>query len=276
MKLRRLIGDYIRKRNPLDIEQIPIPIKGIDSSFTSLKIAHVSDVHIPKSAFLPSEIAKAVKNQNPDVIFLTGDMMDGKYKFDGPTIALLIILLMEIAPIYAISGNHERNNREYYKIWKTMLELRGVHFMDGKVTRFEKEGITFIIVGMRYVRSEKILEFDFSFLSEVEVSVNECYLLLHHKPNIWRSCFPNDAPIPDVIFSGHAHGGQVGVPIINRGLFAPSQGLFPKYTSGLYQYSDGSCEVVSRGLASSTRPVRINNNPHIPIVEIVPKRAHGN
>jgi len=271
MKLIRLIGDFIRKRNPLHIEHITIPITGISSNLTSLKVAHVSDLHIPRAAFSPTEIADALKSQNPDVIFLTGDIVDGGLKFDGPTLALLIILLMEIAPVYAISGNHERRNRHHYKVWKTMLELRGVNYIDDKSARIEKDGIGFIIAGIRDISIEEILDFDSTFLSEIEVAHDECYLLLFHKPNIWRFCFPANAPIPNVVFSGHAHGGQIVIPHINRGLIAPDQGLFPKYISGLYQYSNNSYEVVSRGLASSTRPLRINNMPHIPIVELVPE-----
>ena len=271
MKLRRLIGDFIRKRNPLDIEHITIPIKDTTSSFTSLRVAHISDIHIPRAAFSPYEIADTLKKQNPDVVFLTGDMMDGRLKFDGSTIALFISLLMKVAPIYAVAGNHERNNCEYYKIWKTMLELRGVHFIDDKAIRFEKDGKTFVIAGMRDISLKEVLEVNFSFLNEVEIAENECYLLLHHKPNIWRSYYPGDAPVPSIVFSGHAHGGQIRIPFIDRGLIAPNQGLFPKYISGLYRYSEGSYEIVSRGLASPTKPVRINNKPHIPIVELVPK-----
>lgn len=271
MKLIRLIGDFIRKRNPLDIEQVTILKEGIAASLTSLRVAHISDVHIPKCAFSPSEIASAIKRQKPDVIFLTGDMVDGRLKFDGPTIALFISLLMKIAPIYAVSGNHEKNNHEYYKIWKTMLELRGVYYIDDKVMRFKKDGVTFVVAGIGDIDKEDVWQFNSSFLTEIEIAPDECYFLLHHKPSIWRFYYPTTAPVPDVVFSGHAHGGQVVIPFINRGLLAPDQGLFPKYTSGLYQHSNGSKEVVSRGLASSTRPVRINNRPHMPIVELVPK-----
>jgi len=270
MNLRRLIGDFIRKQNSLDIEHLTIPIE-ISSSFTSLRIAHVSDVHLPRCAFSPREIAEAVKKEKPDVIFLTGDVMDGRSKFDGSKISLLIGLLIKIAPVYAISGNHERNNHKYYKIWRTMLELRGVHFIDDRVTRFEKDDVTFVIVGMRDINVSRSLELDFSFLTELEITDDECYLLLHHKPNVWRFYYPIDAPIPNVVFSGHAHGGQIRIPFISRGVIAPEQGVFPKYTSGLYRYFNGSQEVISRGLASSTKPIRVNNRPHIPIVELVSK-----
>ena len=271
MKLRQIMGDFIRKRNPLDIEYIQVPIEHTPSEFTRLRIAHVSDVHIPRLAFSPREMADHLKKQSPDVIFLTGDMMDSKRDFDGVMIALMVDLLIKIAPVYAISGNHERKNRAYYKIWRTMLELRGVHFINNKMTCIEKEGMIFVITGMRDIHVSKMLDVDLSFLNEREIVAGKCHLLLHHKPHIWRSYYPPDVPLPDVVFSGHAHGGQIRLPFIKRGVIAPDQGFFPKYISGLYHYSDGSKEVVSRGLASSTNPVRINNPPHLPIVELVPK-----
>ena len=271
MKLRRIIGDFIRKRNPLDIEHIQIPIQNTPPKFTSLKIAHVSDIHIPRCAFEPRTIADAVGAQNPDAIFLTGDIMDGGCDFDGVSIALLIDLFTNIAPTYVVSGNHERKNDDYYNIWRTMLQLRGVHFMNNKVRRIKKDGMRFVITGMRDVSTTELFETDLSFLSSLKVADDECHLLLHHKPHMWRFYYPEDAPSPDIVFSGHAHGGQIRLPYINRGLFAPNQGLFPKYISGIYYYRDESKEVVSRGLVSCTRPVRINNPPHIPIVELIPE-----
>lgn len=271
MRLRRWVGDFIRKHNSLDVEQVSILIEGASSNFVSLKIAHVSDVHIPRSAFSAREIASAVSEQRPDVIFLTGDLMDGRTRFDGPKIALLISKLLKIAPVYAVSGNHERKNDKYYRILKTMLELRGVHFIDDKVMRFKKEGTTFVIAGIKDISSSEVDAADFKFLRDIEQGDDMCYLLLHHKPHLWRSYYPSDALIPDVVFSGHAHGGQVRIPFVKRGLIAPHQGLFPKYISGLYTYSDGSREVVSRGLASSTNPVRVNNKPHLPIITLTAK-----
>lgn len=268
MKLRQIIGDFVRKRNPIDIEYIRIPIKQTPSEFQSLRIAHVSDTHIPRCAFSPREIAESLKKQSPDVIFLTGDVMDGRGEFDGVTIALLIELLIKIAPVYAVSGNHERKNKHYYKIWRTMLILRGVHFINNKTTRIKKGGMTFVITGIRDMSMTKTEDVDLSFLNKLNVADDEYHLMLHHKPNLWRSYYPINVSAPNVVFSGHAHGGQIKIPFIKRGLIAPHQGFLPKYISGLYCYQDGSKEIVSRGLASSTNPIRINNRPHIPIVEL--------
>lgn len=65
----------------------------------------------------------------------------------------------------------------------------------------------------------------------------------------------------DLVFSGHAHGGQFRVPII-KGLYAPHQGVLPKYTEGVYTM--GSTQLhVSRGLGNSRFPYRLFNHPEI-------------
>ena len=70
----------------------------------------------------------------------------------------------------------------------------------------------------------------------------------------------------DLIFSGHAHGGQVRLPFIG-GIVAPDQGFFPKYTAGVYK--KGSSEmVVSRGLGNSVIPQRLFNRPEIAEVDV--------
>jgi len=70
----------------------------------------------------------------------------------------------------------------------------------------------------------------------------------------------------DLVFAGHAHGGQFRFPFLG-GLFAPNQGLFPKYTSGVYTEADTSM-VVSRGLSNSIIPVRVFNRPELVVVTL--------
>ncbi len=65
----------------------------------------------------------------------------------------------------------------------------------------------------------------------------------------------------DVVFSGHAHGGQIRVPGIG-GVLAPHQGFFPKYAEGMVK-ENNTLMIISRGLGNSTFPIRINNHPEL-------------
>ena len=66
----------------------------------------------------------------------------------------------------------------------------------------------------------------------------------------------------DLAFTGHAHGGQIIIPFLRQGIFAPNQGFFPKYTEGMHE-KDGTVMVVSRGLGNSSFPFRIFNRPEL-------------
>ncbi|MDF2804609.1 MAG: phosphoesterase, partial [Anaerocolumna sp.] len=70
----------------------------------------------------------------------------------------------------------------------------------------------------------------------------------------------------DLVFSGHAHGGQFRIPFIG-GLVAPDQGFLPKYTSGRYD-KNNTVMYVSRGLGNSIIPIRIFNRPEIVVVKL--------
>ena len=70
----------------------------------------------------------------------------------------------------------------------------------------------------------------------------------------------------DYIFSGHAHGGQIRLPILG-GLFSPGQGILPRYTSGVHNAGNGKM-IISRGLGNSSFPIRVFNRPEIILAEI--------
>lgn len=85
-------------------------------------------------------------------------------------------------------------------------------------------------------------------------------LLLCHHPEYYPRCL-RDAGA-DLILCGHAHGGQWRV--CGRGIYAPGQGLLPRYTGGVY---DGRM-VVSRGLANTAHVPRFNNPAELVFIEV--------
>ncbi len=88
-------------------------------------------------------------------------------------------------------------------------------------------------------------------------------ILLSHRPEMLSLYSQYEF---DVVFSGHAHGGQVRIPFVG-GLVAPNQGLFPKYTSGKYTL-DKTTMIVNRGLGNSIIPFRIFNLPEIVVLTL--------
>ena len=88
-------------------------------------------------------------------------------------------------------------------------------------------------------------------------------ILLSHRPELFDLYCQNNM---DLVFAGHAHGGQIRIPFIGA-LVAPDQGLFPKYTSGSYS-KDSTTMFVSRGLGDSVIPIRIFNRPEIIAVTV--------
>lgn len=70
----------------------------------------------------------------------------------------------------------------------------------------------------------------------------------------------------DLILSGHTHGGQVRLPFIN-GLYAPNQGIFPRYGGGLYKHNE-TTHIISRGLSVMRFPPRIGNPPELVIITL--------
>jgi predicted MPP superfamily phosphohydrolase len=70
----------------------------------------------------------------------------------------------------------------------------------------------------------------------------------------------------DLVLTGHAHGGQWRLPAIG-GVFAPGQGLLPKYTAGMYRLGK-TVMCVSRGLGNTSFPLRIENKPELVLITL--------
>jgi hypothetical protein len=88
-------------------------------------------------------------------------------------------------------------------------------------------------------------------------------VLLSHRPELFDAYAANGI---DLALCGHAHGGQIRLPLIG-GLFVPNQGLSPKYSEGVHEKGQTKM-AVSRGLGNSIAPVRINNRPELVVITL--------
>ena len=203
-------------------------------------------------------ILKIILEENPDVVLLCGDIYDDELPFDKSND--LVGQLSEAWPVYYVSGNHEYWSGQIDSI-KAMVTRYGVRVLEGTGEEVHIGKDTIFIGGIddpTYLGMEAVK----SQANSILFPSNHYSVLLSHRPELTELF----SAIPvDLVISGHAHGGQVRIPyLLNSGLFAPDQGFFPKYTTGIHELNSRTSLLISRGLAKeSTRVPRFFNNPEI-------------
>jgi predicted MPP superfamily phosphohydrolase len=239
----------------------------IPREFSGYTIVHISDLHNKEFGQHQEGVLKKVRATSPDIIVVTGDLIDRR-RYDLDTAMVFIEGAMKIAPVYYVSGNHEAWSGDYENI-SHRLQSCGVQILDDNKVQLTQGQGTIEILGLSdpgFLTSEYRDGTDTSKLKEHLHRLSEdsrFQILLSHRPELFD--LYAKAKI-DLIFSGHAHGGQFRLPFIG-GLIAPDQGLFPKYTGGVYR-QNSSTLVVSRGLGNSIIPIRIFNRPEIVAVTL--------
>lgn len=234
----------------LEVNEWSIACDSLPESFEGFRIAQVSDLHNTKHW---RATVKALEEEKPDIIVLTGDLIDSR-RTDVESALEFARQAAKIAPCYYVSGNHESRVAQWPALKRGLLDL-GVTVLEDEKILLERAGSTITLMGLR--------DPDFggdqaSVLGQLTAGQMGFTVLLSHRPERLRLYARYGV---DLVFSGHAHGGQVRIPFAG-GLAAPHQGFFPQYDSGLYEL-DGTAMLVSRGVGNSFIPLRINNRPEI-------------
>ncbi len=220
------------------------------------KIIHITDLHGCYYGKDMSSLVNIIDDENPDIVVYSGDIFDDKHPYKNS-----IILIEKISkyPSYYVNGNHEHWSCDMKNIEK-ILNDNGVKILNDETTRYGDTDI--YISGIEDPASDSNLH---EQLESLELKGDGYNILLAHRPENVEEYIKYDF---DLIFTGHAHGGQWRLPYILNGLFAPNQGLFPKYAGGLYGFGKTNF-IVSRGLArESTIVPRFYNRPELVVVEI--------
>lgn len=224
----------------------------IPVNFDGFRIAQVSDLHNAVFGEDNEKLLALLEKCGPDIIVFTGDLVDSR-NTDISVALKLAEEAVQIAPCYYVSGNHESRIRQWPLLRQGLLDA-GVTVLEDTGVRLEREGDQILLFGLQ----------DPAFCGDVVGNLNRLAeedgytILLSHRPERFASYVEAGF---DLVFSGHAHGGQFRLPFVG-GLAAPGQGLFPEYDSGLYR-SGNTVMLVSRGLGNSIIPLRINNRPEI-------------
>lgn len=221
----------------------------------SLRLALVTDTHSSRYGKNQQELIRLIQSAKPDAILLAGDIYDDVR--DNHETEQLLGALPKIAPCFYSSGNHDQNSPDYPSISKQLAEF-GIENLDGQTKTVKLAGQTITLSGVADPqRSYHSFHRHLKRLPKPE----HYHVVLSHRPHYtehYRSSLAN------LVVSGHAHGGQWR--LFRRGIFSPGQGLFPKYTKGLYQLGRTSL-VVSPGLMRNHLP-RYFNPPTFVIIDI--------
>lgn len=237
----------------------------IPDGFNGYRIVHISDLHNKKFGKNQELLLRKIRAVSPDMIVVTGDLIDRR-KYDLDTAMVFINGVVKIAPVYYVSGNHEAWSGDYKNISNNLLSC-GVQILDDNKVELIKGGGKIEILGVSdpdFLTSDYMYGTNSSKLKEhlKRLSDDSVFqILLSHRPELFDLYADKNI---DLIFSGHAHGGQFRIPCVG-GLVAPDQGLFPEYTSGAYTQNQSTL-IVSRGLGNSIIPIRIFNRPEIVLV----------
>ena len=257
-----LIGWTLWANTALEVNEYEIVSDRIPQGFDGFRIAQISDLHNAEFGERNEKLIQLLSQTDPDIIVITGDLIDSRHT--DIEIALdFARLAIKLAPVYYVSGNHEARVCEYEDL-KMGLAEAGVIVLEEQKVQITREGKSISILGI----DDPSFQEDYLFgdsesvaRQAIENLQNESdgyTVLLSHRPELFNLYVDTGM---DLVFSGHAHGGQFRLPFIG-GLVAPNQGFFPEYDAGLF--SEGSTTmIVSKGVGNSIIPIRVNNRPEI-------------
>lgn len=239
----------------------------IPENFDGFYIAQVSDLHNAEMGDNNEMLIQKLEKCQPDIIAITGDLIDCN-KTQKQIALDFAEKAVEIAPCYYVTGNHEAIVNDFDDFKQDLIKL-GVIVLDDSTTTIEQKGQIITICGVNdpsFQKENSLNEPENNLdnkLKLLKCEDDSFTILLSHRPEFFDVYVDNDV---DLVLTGHAHGGQFRLPVVG-GVFAPGQGLFPEYDSGVFT-EDNTTMVVSRGIGNSVFPIRINNRPEIVIVEL--------
>lgn len=287
-----LLGIMINwyQNNTVVVQDYVVKSAKITKEFDQYKILQLTDLHSTNKKIREKTIA-IVKEENPDLIVITGDLIDSTIYRDelvdyqsgasteipGTNMLTLLSEIKEVAPIYYVYGNHEMMllDDPDHNSFKVAVEEMGISILNIKEATITKGSSSIQLLGLQdpatlyknrtyayYDSTEQRIR---GMLDEVTAGSDPSTftILLSHRPEFFEVY--SEYPI-DLALTGHAHGGQFRIPFIG-GVYAPSQGFFPKYEKGVYQ-ADQFDMIVGVGIGNSRIPVRIFNPPEVVVVTL--------
>ncbi len=247
-----------------------------------VKIVHISDLHQKYFGKNNKNLIKKIKNEKPDLIFITGDIasfssdkmkiLNDKslsiYNANLDYIMKTLKRIQPLAPTYFVLGNHEHVFEKFddgFSRFKQIVNNANVELLinEEKTVKVGDTNINILGVDNTDYKDVTINNMVKNFENK-----NGLKIILDHYPTDFalNGYFSYKNYDIDYVFSGHEHGGQIRIPFIG-GIFSHEEGLLPKYAEGVHVVKNSTL-IISRGLGNSIIPIRLFNRPQLVVVEI--------
>lgn len=248
------------QNNAVGVTAYNVASERLPKAFDGFRILQISDLHNKAFGRNQSRLMKRIEAEAFDIIVITGDIADSR-RYDPEPVLALIPQLIRLAPVYYVTGNHESDITDYERLEAEMM-ASGVVVLRNRAVELNREEAVIRLAGI----DDPTMHFGTGFESAlIELASSEAgyTMLLSHRPEKLDLYSALDY---DLVFSGHAHGGQIRLPFLG-GIIAPHQGLFPDLTEGVHTLGTTSL-VISRGLGNSLFPFRLFNPPELVLVTL--------
>ena len=246
----------------LSVEEFAFTGARLPAGWDGGRLVVLSDLHGKRFGRQNSRLLEAVRKAGADVICLCGDMMD---EWSGTEyLRPLLEGLVEIAPVYYVTGNHEWASGRMPEM-RQLLEETGVTYLSNTFVPLERNGDTITLAGIDDPNGYAGQKSPEEVAGEVKEAASDGFwLLMAHRNNLFDGEYCRLGA--DLVLSGHGHGGIWRLPFTD-GLLGAGGQLLPSFTNGFYCCTDGhEAQVfVTRGLGGIPR---LFNHPQVAVLTL--------
>ena len=259
---------YVDSNTRLVTTEYELAYANLPEAFDGFRIVMLADLHGAELGSNNEKLIEAVREAKPDIITINGDLID-RYQASKPVerqfeiAEKLVTQLVEIAPVYYVTGNHEWDSGMVRPLL-AMLEEHTVDVLQNKYRRITIDNDSVILAGVDDPGGPADMIKPEEFIDSIYDNENVDFMIVMYHRNYSLPMYSRLGV--DLVLSAHSHGGMIRLPFTD-GLIGPQLEFLPTYTSGVYTRGNTNM-VVTRGLGNHLGWTRFLNNPQVVVVEL--------